>query len=298
MKLKVRSFLAATAAAVTLLSSCGGNSSEGKSLSELENSSATDSLLYYFGQMRASEYWRESKRDTTLASQESRQAFLAGMQAGFNSVKEDNEAYNVGVQSGIQLAVSLSQFSKEYGVKVDPKVIMESIAYGLRTDSIDESEVSQQFYDLMGKLNDRKEAADRKASAEALKETGEKLKMRQISAVLYAKTIKEGSGPAVVENDKVNVDITMTDVNGKKVDVPMPPELTVGARFTVPLITTALKTMKVGGTSQFATTAGEMFGRRATQMDMKATDVLLIRIDVKSLAADKPAAPADTLKSK
>ena len=78
-----------------------------------ENSSQTDSLMYYLGQMNAADYLREATRDTTLKEVSEKQAYLSGVRAGLNALKEGNDNYNKGVMMGMQMASQMMSFSEQ-----------------------------------------------------------------------------------------------------------------------------------------------------------------------------------------
>lgn len=68
------------ATSLALLASCGPD--KGRDISEFRNASTGDSLMYYYTQMRAYEYWREADSDTSMRNPEQRRRFLDGLKAG------------------------------------------------------------------------------------------------------------------------------------------------------------------------------------------------------------------------
>ena len=51
--------------------SCGdNNSNQNYSLSQISNPTDADSLMYYFGQLRAVKFWRAAARDSALRTPE------------------------------------------------------------------------------------------------------------------------------------------------------------------------------------------------------------------------------------
>ena len=73
--MKLRNILGACAALSILLSSCGGNNNSDsiRHLGDYKETTAADSLIYYFGQLRAVDYWQYAQQDTILKTQQSRE---------------------------------------------------------------------------------------------------------------------------------------------------------------------------------------------------------------------------------
>lgn len=296
--MKFIKIMAPVFAGLLMLSSCGPE--KGKNISEMGNISQTDSLMYYFGQMRAGEYWREAMQDTTLKSQEARDAYLRGVQAGLDMIKAAKEgdvkadAYNQGIFMGVQLAMNLGEFEKEYSTKTDKKVLLQSFAYGLTSDTTVNVQDSQRsFYDLMNTFNAKKDEQMKKEAAETLSGAAVDLKMAKISDTLYGRVITGNpEGAAIKSGDKVKVKMTATKANGEELGIPMPEELEVGTEYGLPIFTEALESMKVGETKEFATTAASIFGNRASQFNLKGNDIVIIKISAESLiGGDEDNAP-------
>lgn len=273
------SFLA-LASAVGMVS-CG-SPGNGKPLSEIRGSDAKDSLLYYFGQMEAAQYWRDSAKDSLLQTEASRMAYLKGLMAGLKAIKED-ENYNRGLVAGVRMAVNMRDFEKEYGVELNPGVIVESLEYGLRSDSIvDEVNVTRQFYDLLGYFQEKRDAADKSASEKVIKDVARKMGLYNIAEGIYGKTLTPGHGPALVDGDKVRVSISLTS-GGQELGIPMPEEVAVGDHYVSSTLNTALRAMHVGEKCEYAVTAYKFFGRRCTQIGLQPTDVVIMTVDVKEM---------------
>lgn len=295
--MKIIKIMAPVFAGLLMLSSCGPE--KGKNISEMGNISQTDSLMYYFGQMRAGEYWREALQDTTLKSQEARDAYLRGVQAGLDMVKAAKEgdvaadAYNQGVYMGVQLAMNLGEFEKEYSTKTDKKVLLQSFAYGLTSDTTVNVQDSQRaFYDLMNDFNARKDEQMKKEAAGILSKEAVNLKMARISDTLYGRVVNGNpAGADIKSGDKVQVKMTATKANGEELGIPMPDQLEVGTEYGLPIFTEALESMKVGETKEFATTANSIFGNRASQFNLKGSDVVIIKITAEKVLGDEEQTP-------
>ncbi len=165
-----------------LLTACGGdNAEQAKSIADYKNATTADSLVFYFGQMRAAEYWREAHADTTLASRESRDEFLKGLRAGMDAVRS-NMAYNQGVYLGIQLAMNLNEMDEGYGIKTKKDIMLEAFADGLRNDSVvDYTAAAEEFSTIINALNTQKEEKDRQLGKDALVAEAKALKMTKIN---------------------------------------------------------------------------------------------------------------------
>lgn len=119
--MKIKSFLAIAACGL-LFAACQTN--DGQSVAtDHSNAEKADSMLYYFAQMNGAQYDRDAQRDTTLASDEAKKAYIMGVQTGLNAAKEDNDAYNRGLNLGMQMAMTFQQFKKDYGVELNKKVL-------------------------------------------------------------------------------------------------------------------------------------------------------------------------------
>lgn len=150
MRIRIPSFLAVALAA---LSSCSHGNDAAKS--GLEGLSQGDSLLYYYAQMRAHEYWHEADNDTSMRSRHQRELFLEGLRAGIDAVREKENAanYNRGVRLGVHMAMNMLEFERTYGVSLDHDVLTGSFSEALRGDNdIPELEYQKRFYDLLGRM--------------------------------------------------------------------------------------------------------------------------------------------------
>lgn len=296
--MKSLKFAALAAAGLFLLSACGPE--KGKDINEMSNLTEADSAMYYFGQMRAGEYWREAQRDTALKTREARDAYLKGLKAGMDLVKaasgenDINATYNQGVFMGVQIAMNMAEFDKTYETKSNKSTVLQSIAYGLENDSVvKDSEAQSEFYGIMNRLDEKKEAADKANSATALASEASKLQMTKINDQLYGKVLKAGNGTALKQGDKIDVEMTLKKANGEKIDMQLPKQIEIGNKYMSGPFSDALSSMTDKETKEFATTAYELFGSRTSQMGYKATDVMLVTIEIKGIDGAAPAQPGE-----
>lgn len=274
--MKLKSILLCGAAALAL-ASCSGNGGEKKA--DLQNASAADSLLYYFGQRQAADYWRVAESDTLYLSEDARRDYVRGMQAGMSAIRQGDDAYNQGLYQGMQMALNIAEFEKEYNLKLNPKVLIESIKEGLANDSaVDAATAQKEFYAIMGELNRQREENNRQEAAKNLAEAQKKLNMQKITDDLYGSVVSKGDTVKLKDGDKIKVDIKATDEGGKELAIPFPPEITIGDRFMGPVMTIAYETMTNGETKKFATTGYALFQGRSSRMGIEPDAVILLTV--------------------
>ncbi len=188
----------------------------GKSLADIPNATAADSLIYYFGQMRGAEYQREAERDTTLDTDQAKKAYVQGVQAGLNAAKANDEAYNRGLFLGMQMAMNMQQFKDEYDVQLNKKVFVESLSDAISADSVqDAREMQKEFYRIMGSFNEQKEKRDKEAADAALTQEAAKLKLAKISEVLYGEVTAKNDSAKIKTGDNVVMEIKLSNAGGK-----------------------------------------------------------------------------------
>lgn len=261
-----------------LLAACNGGADNGKTMADYKDATTADSLTFYFGQMRAAEYWRNATVDTTFASRESRDEFLKGVRAGMDAVR-NNDMYNQGVYLGIQLAMNLGEIDREYELKTNKAILLDALSDGLRNDSVvDYNEASVQFSQIMNALNERKELNDRTKGQEALAAEAKALKMTRLSDDLYAGApTKPGEGELLQIGDSVAVVLTVTQIGVGEIDHQADPHFKVGSKLIGP-VTDALLTMRVGESRDFLTTPPALMGRIYTRRGLKPNDILKFNI--------------------
>ncbi len=268
MKLKI---LIPTAAIALIMAACSSETTSDKSAMPA-NASTVDSVMYYFGQMRAGDYWRQANNDTTLTTEASRQAYLRGLRAGMEAVRTGDEAYNQGLLMGMQMAMNLNEFGDMYNVRPNTNIMMQSLAAGLKNDSAADMATSQrEFSKLMNRLNTEREARLSVESAKILAKEAPALGMSKIDSTLYGKTLKPAEGENFKQGEKARVQIVLTDLNGKDIKMRMPQEVTVGDRYVAVPISQAVSTMSPGEVKEFLTTAVVLMGQRSHQLNLEPT---------------------------
>lgn len=285
--MKFKSYLAMAACGM-MFAACQ-NPGAGQS-SDAADASKADSLIYYFARLRGAEYDREAQRDTTLATDEAKKAYLMGVQAGLNAAKADNDPYNRGLFLGMQMAMNFDQFKKDYDITLNRNVFIKGLTETIKSDSIgNPGEMQREFYRLMGEFNTRKEEKDNLAAAESLRKAGSDLKLKKISDNLYGEVTTKTDSVRIKDGDNVDAKITLAHTDGKSIDAPIPSKLKVGTRSLPEPVSEALKTMKSGETGKFVTTAKALFGQRVSQLGLEAADAIVIDIKVTATAPEAPA---------
>lgn len=287
--MKIKSYLSIAAAAL-LLASCQGNSGSGsgKSLADIPNATAADSLMYYFGQMRAAEYQREAQRDTILTTEQAKKAYIQGVQAGINAAKAGDEAYNRGMFLGMQMAMNMQQFKDEYEVQLNKRVFVESLANAINADSIqDAREMQREFYRIMNTFNEQKEKRDKEAASESLSQEATKLKMPKISDDLYGEVLAKNDSAQIKTGDNVTMTLEFNKADGQAIETPFPSKGKVGSRSLQGPVNDALKAMKSGESGKFASSAYALFGQRCQQMGLKPADAVIFTLKASIAPADE-----------
>ena len=289
--MKLRNLFFAAGASLLMLSACSGNDKDNggmRTLADYDNVTAADSLLYYFGQLRAADYWQLTYNDSTMATRESRNEYLKGIRAGMDAA-HDNDAYNQGLYVGVQIALNLREFAEGYNVEFNRQILLNALEDGLKNDSaVNAGEANQEFRQILQKLTMQKEEADRRTAVETLAEAAKAGKWQKISETLYAEGAPQGAGEGnVLKNgDAVGVKVTIGNTDGKEIDRRNTDRMVVGQGFPGP-VTEALHTMKVGQTRKFYTTGPEMFGRFAERYNVKPTQIIEFTVAVTAPAPEK-----------
>ena len=246
-----------------------------------ENSSQTDSLMYYLGQMHAADYLREANRDTTMKEAGEKQAYLSGVRAGLAALKEGNETYNKGVMMGMQMASQMMSFSEQMGIDINKNAYVSSLQGALLADSMPNTATAQRdFRTVMSNIEAAKEARDKEASQESLKQVAESDNLPKISDDLYGKvSVANNDTTVLADGDEINLVAKVTKENGDAVNMPLPPKGKIGNKRSFPeIISSAVLSLKNGETGEFLTSAHALLGNRAKQMDLEPTDVLKLTL--------------------
>lgn len=288
--MKIKSFLMMAAAGLVLASCQGGTSSEGNGngLGALKDATPADSLIYYFGQMRGAEYQRQAERDTTLADAQAKKAYIQGVQAGLNAVKNENEAYNQGLFLGMQMAMNIQQFKEDYGVDLNKRLFVKSISNAINADSLDnQQEMQREFYKIIGKFNEEKETREKAAATETLSREAKSMNLAKISDDVYGEVTAKTDSVALKAGDSVMMDIKLTQPDGKELNAPLPVKGKIGARNIMAPVNDMLKTMKSGESAKFITSARALFGARVSQLGLEPADVVVVNLKA-SLLPEEP----------
>lgn len=280
------------------LSACGPD--RGHDLSDMPDATAADSLLYYYAQLRAYDYWHNADTDTALRSPAERQKFLEGIKKGLDAVRKDDDNYNRGVRLGVRMALRMQELERSYGLKPDDDVLIESMANALQGDyEIPQFEYQDEFYRLLGQFEEKQRVKDRNAVRRNLTEAARDQQMAKIGDNLYYRLLKKGSGPNAHAGDVAYVAIDYRRDDGEDLAVPSPERVTVGAPGIPEVMTRAYERLNKGSIALFATTAEAVFASRTEIMGLRPTDVLLITITLNDItsnaesADELPASPGD-----
>lgn len=293
-----KTLLPVIGALALVLSACGPE--RGHDLADMPDATAADSLLYYYAQLRAYEYWHKADTDTALRSPAERQKFLEGIKTGLDAVRKDDDNYNRGVRLGVRMALRMQELERSYGLKPDDDVLIESMANALQGDyEIPQLEYQDEFYRLLGRFEEKQRVKDRDAVRRNLTEVARDQQMAKIGDNLYYRLLKKGSGPNAHAGDVAYVAIDYRRDDGEDLAVPSPERVTVGAPGIPEVMTRAYERLNKGSIALFATTAEAVFASRTEIMGLRPTDVLLITITLNDItcnaepAEELPASPGD-----
>lgn len=269
-----RILLPLAAALAVLLPAC--DKGNGRELSEYPQATTGDSLLYYFMQMQAQDYWDKTVSDTILRSPEQREKFLEGVEKGISLIG-NNEAYNRGVRLGVRLAINLLDFEKKYDVDLNDGIMIESLRKGLSDEDHQlPLEDQQEFYRLLNKMKDQLKEKDRELARAALVKIAKDRGLQKVSDNLYYKTMRTGSGPMVADGDVIEVSADYQRADGDNLGLPSPITVTVGQSSLPQVMNDAYRRLNHGAVAQFATTAYQLFGSRTQIMGLNDSDVVII----------------------
>lgn len=273
--MKILKFLP-IAAIACLAVSCQEGGGSGLS----ESSTPTDSLMYYLGQMNASDYIRESQRDTIMKEANEKQAYISGLRAGLAALKEGNDSYNKGVMLGINMASQVLSFCKAMDVDLNTSIFVNSLSNAIKADTMPNMNLVQnEFSKVMKNIEDAKTKKDEAASRESIKQIAEKAGLPKITDDLYGKATDKVEGDSIVDGTEVNLVSVLTKENGEALNIPLPPKGKIGNKRNFPdVVSEALETLKSGQTGEFMTTAHALLGGRAMQMNLEPTDVIKLKL--------------------
>lgn len=245
----------------------------------LADANTGDSLLYYYGQIRAYQYWHKSIADTNMRDPKVRERFLNGVHDGLYAVRENYPYYNQGLRLGMRMARSLYQFEKNYDIDLSRSTLYESIRKGLMdTTTIDVDRMQSQFYDVLAELNRQRDMQDKQNAMLTLADEAKKLNLTKVSDELYCRVVTNGHGQKVRRGDRINVSVNYTRTNGDGLGMPTPEYLTVGEGDMPKVLVKAYTMMQPGEAAIFATTSHALFGTRGDIIGLKPIDVILIHV--------------------
>ncbi|MCH5226932.1 MAG: hypothetical protein J1F16_03830 [Muribaculaceae bacterium] len=241
-----------------------------------ENSTPTDSLMYYLGQMNAADYLREAARDTVMKDQGQKDVYMNGIRAGLAALKEGNETYNKGYMLGMQMASQMISFSEQMDVKINREAYASSLEKALRADTMPNMGIVQaEFRKVMQNIENAKEEKDKVASQESLSQAAASASLPKINDDLYGKVTNATDSAALTDGEEVNVECQVTKIDGETISLPLPSKGNIGNKRNFPeVVSAALLTLKNGESGEFMTSAHALLGGRAKQMGLEPADAL------------------------
>lgn len=257
-----------------IISSC--DDPRGHELSDYKNASTADSLMYYYIQLKALEYWERAENDTNLRSREERDKFLEGVKKGIGIITED-ENYNRGVRLGVRLAYNLYDFEKKYDVDLNEDIMLGSLRNALQDGRyIPAMEDQNEFYRLREKMRNILKDKKRGEAARILIEEAKNRGLQKVSDNLYYKIHRKGEGRTVRDGDLINISLDYERLDGDNLGLPSPITVTVGAEGVPMVMDRAYKLLSHGSSAVFATTAYALFGSRTKNMGLDDDEVVIV----------------------
>lgn len=254
-------FILSLAAVLLIFGSCGRG---GKTLSDINDPTPADSMMFYFGAMQAFNYWQDASTDTLLQSDKARKDFMDGFRRAL-TMESSDAAYNKGLQLGLRLAIRLRDFDRYYDADFSEDVLASALEYFLQSDTlIDISEAQAQYYRIKDRY-DLNTASREIADAKVLLAKRARARgYEMVSDTLFAQDVTPPTtGPRLKEGDRVALSITASTLDGKEIVTRQFPDSVTLGEGRVPLIVRyALFTMTDGQTRRFMTTPRTLFGKR------------------------------------
>ena len=244
-----------------LLTGCGKNP---KNLSDLEGGTPADSMMYYFGEMQAANYWQDAETDTLLRTDDAREEFMKGFRAALK-METDNPAYNKGLQLGLRLAIRLREFDDHYGMNFSESILAASMENALKKGSdFNMAESQQGFYRLKDLLDLKTAAKEVEAAKGNLAKEAKAKGFSMLSDTLYFKNVTNPSNaPKLKLGDRVAVEVTASTLDGKEIATrQFPDSITLGQGRVPVIVRMGILTMTDGQTRSFMTTPRTLLGKR------------------------------------
>lgn len=268
--------------AVLLLCSCGKE--QPSPLGALGKPSLSDSLIYYYGLLEGEKYLQKAEKDTVLKTRKEREHYLKGLRDGLKAVAELNDTYNEGLQTGVNLALALYEYNRIYGIDLNRDLLYQSIAYSIESgEEFNDSNLLRDFHNVVEKLDfkKRKEMVDNmhlSLTAEA-----KRLKMKKVNDNLYVTDANPGEGPLIRRGDLVFATLNYILENGHNLEMPASQQLVVGGPTMPEVMIQVYTRMRAGGSAQYITTAGALFGKRAIQLQLQPEEVILMSVEISNV---------------
>lgn len=235
-----------------------------KDISDLKDATPADSMMFYFGTMQASIYWRDAETDTLLRSEKARQKFMEGFRAAMK-MDEDDSAYNKGLQLGLRLALRLREFHQRYGEDFSEEILAASLENYLENDSdFDLAQAQKGYYRIKDQLEQEASLRELTEAKKQLAKCGKEKGYQMINDTLYALDVTPPSrGPKFKTGDRLAVEVTASTLDGKEIVTRQFPDSITLGEGRVPLIVRyAIFTMTNGQTRKFMTTPRTLLGKR------------------------------------
>ena len=299
--MKAKSLLPAFLAILFFLPACHDNLSGPVPTTEelLESKTATDSLLYYLGQIRAYQYWKRSDSDTALRSEEQMENFLRGVHDGLRMVKEDDPNYNNGLRIGIRMAETMLKIEEDYDVDLDRHQFLRSLRNGLYdAEAINPLAMQTAYYKILHEFEVEHSESDREATFRSIQSVAEEHGLSPAGNGLWWRLVKEGSGPRIKPGDRVTLQIDYTRVNGESLGMPSPEIQTVGRGSMPEILTDAYCMLQKGSSAIFAASVQQVFGSRGELIGLRPINVIIIHVtvlNVETSPAPLPEFPEDDI---
>lgn len=269
-----------------MLGACGkkdlSNMKEISDISEISNYKdvlPSDTMMFYFGQMQAANYWQDAETDTLLRTEEARRDFMAGLRTAM-AMDEDNEAYNKGLQLGMRLAVRLREFERRYNQEFSEEVFAASLQNYLKNDMRDSIAQAQKgFYNVKDRLELQAAKTEASAAKEYLAKMGDLRGFEMISDTLFALDVTPLTGPCLKEGDRLAVEVTASTLDGKEITTrQFPDSITLGEGRVPAVVKCAILTMSNGQTRQFMTTPRTLFGKRYATFNLPYDEPVIFTV--------------------
>ena len=235
-----------------------------KDISDLKNATPADSMMYYFGEMQAYNFWQDAQTDTTLRSDKARREFMKGVRTAMK-MDEDDAAYNKGLQLGLRLAVRLREFQSRYGCEFSEEIFTAALENAIFNDtSYNIADAQKEYYKIKDRLEIDAASMELGEAKKMLLERARENDFEMVSDTLFAKDVTPTTTDEhFKEGDRVAVKVTVSTLDGKEIVTRQFPDSVTLGEGRIPLIVRyALYTMTDGQTRQFMTTPRTLFGKR------------------------------------